>query len=222
MQQHFILQMEQSLKQPLLGFEAQLKMSHPFRKDYPIFSENAKIAAVLILFYPKGQEWYIPLIQRQSNNPRDRHGGQISFPGGRLEGQDESLMHTALREAEEEIGVCKTDVCIIGKLSEIYIPVSNFLVHPFVGYLNYTPDFQLQISEVEGLVEANFHTFTCEENIKLTDMPFVKGTLENVPYFDVNGQVVWGATAMIMSELLQLWNGSTGVSLEHSNWSKWN
>jgi 8-oxo-dGTP pyrophosphatase MutT (NUDIX family) len=204
MQHHFISRLAQVLDQPLPGFEAQLKMSHPFRRNYPVFSDTARSAAVLILFYQKAEEWHIPLIHRSSDNPKDRHSGQISFPGGRLEKNDKSLMDTALREAEEEIGISAKDVIIIGKLSEIYIPISNFLVHPFVGHLNYTPEFSLQPSEVKDLLEAKFQLFLQIENIKRASIPMGQNILTDVPYFDVDGQVVWGATAMILSELVEL------------------
>lgn len=205
----FLDDLKERFKHPLPGHVAQDKMSHATRKFYKKPPDDAKIACVLALFYPKnkvdgGKEWSLVLIERQSSNPNDRHGGQISFPGGKLEG-NETLEQGALREAEEEVGVKAKEIEIIGALTDLYIPVSNFLVHPFVGYLDYEPVFIPQISEVKNVIEVPISHLQNTATRKLTDMKISPNLLiKGVPYFDVNGKVIWGATAMILSELLDV------------------
>jgi 8-oxo-dGTP pyrophosphatase MutT (NUDIX family) len=206
----FIADLKEKFKQPLPGYTAQDKMSHATRKFYRKPPEDARIACVLALFYPKnkiagGKEWTMVLIERESSNPNDRHGGQISFPGGKLEDYDESLEQGALREAEEEVGVKAKEIEILGALTELYIPVSNFLVYPFVGYLDYEPMFIPQVSEVRSIVEVPIADLRKAETRKNKDLKAGKNiTIKGVPYFDVDGHVVWGATAMILSELLEV------------------
>lgn len=201
---HFFNRLAARLQEPLPGIEAQFRLAHKVRQQPAQPGPHAKVASVLALFYPGEREWNIALIQRVSTK-RDRHSGQISFPGGRQEQSDTSLAHTALREAEEEIGVTASDVELLGRLSSLYIPVSDFMVHPFVGKLDYQPEFQLQPSEVAGLVELPISSFLNPNIIGKTDIPISgRMTLREVPYFDVSGHVVWGATAMMLSELLEV------------------
>ena len=206
----FIDDLKEKFQNPLPGHTAQDLMSHATRKFYKKPPEDARIACVLALFYPKnkmegGKEWNMVLIERESSNPNDRHGGQISFPGGKLEEDDESLEAGALREAEEEVGVKAKEIEILGALTELYIPVSNFLVYPFVGYLDYEPMFVPQVSEVRSVVEVPISHLQNETTRKRKDLKAGKNiTIKGVPYFDVNGHVVWGATAMILSELLEI------------------
>jgi len=200
----FISNLKEKLTQPLPGRAAQNKMSHATRKFYKDPPNNVRKAAVLALFYLKNQEWNIVLIQRPSNNPHDRHKGQISFPGGAVEA-GETYEVAARREAEEEVGVNAHDIQILGQLTDLYIPVSNFMVYPFVGFLDYEPQFIPQESEVAEVLEVPISLLQNEANRKLIDMkPTPNMVLKNVPYFDVNGKVVWGATGMMLSELLEV------------------
>lgn len=142
-------------------------------------------------------------MQRTQGHVQDRHAGQISFPGGSMEASDPSLEFTALREAHEEIGIAPDQVEIIGALSQLYIPVSNFLVQPMVGILSERPVYQLQETEALHLYEPSLQHLSNPENHKKGNIRLPQGlTLQAVPYFDVNGAMVWGATAMILSELL--------------------
>jgi 8-oxo-dGTP pyrophosphatase MutT (NUDIX family) len=195
----------QKLKQPLPGVEAQYRMATAFRYNRTPAPPTAVDAGVLALFYPKNDQWHIVLIERTSRYPQDRHRGQISFPGGRYEPSDPSLEFTALREAEEEIGIDSSKVEVLGKLTNLYIPVSNFLVHPYVAYTEAHPTFTPQPSEVASILEVPLDHFLTEQNIRRMDMT-VQGNLrlKDVPYFDIGGKVLWGATAMMMSELLAL------------------
>lgn len=203
-QDEFILQLQERLQQPLPGPEAQYKMAHAIRHTMSAPPPHARIACTLALFYPKAESWYLPLIERQSSHPKDRHGGQISFPGGKLE-EGETLQQAALRETQEEIGITPEDVHILGRLTELYIPVSNFLVQPFIGYVDYVPVFIPQQSEVKSLLEVPLSLLQEHHTIQFTDMEFGHNMrVENMPYYNVHGHIVWGATAMMLSELLEI------------------
>ncbi len=205
MHQHFIDRLAKKLQKPLPGEVAQYKMAHVARRNKMIPPVSARQAGVLVLFYPRSKDWHIVLIERQSFHANDRHGGQISFPGGKHEAQDPSLEYTALREAQEEVGIDAQKVELLGALSELYIPVSNFQVNPYVGFVDHTPNFTPEVQEVRTVLEVPFEHFQNPANRKLTDLQIAQNlTLRNVPYFDVLGRVVWGATAMMLSELLEV------------------
>lgn len=204
----FVETLRLRLSGPLPGRVAQYKMASLRRLEelgsHPTPPAGAKVACVLNLLHRQGDAWHTVLIQRAAN-PGDRHGGQVSFPGGRWEESDGSLANVALREAEEEVGVPAYYIEILGQLTDLYIPVSNFLVHPFVGVLHRKTDFRPQPGEVERILTPPLSVFHKTGNRKMTDLrvnPDV--TLKNVPYFEVDGHMVWGATAMIMSEFLEL------------------
>ncbi len=210
----FIRHLENNLRRPLPGSEAQWKMAHLTRQMYREAPPTARNAGVLATFFPRNGEWHIVLIERPAND-KDRHGGQISFPGGKHEPGDESLLQTALREAEEEVGIGRESVRVLGYLTKLYIPVSNFMVHPFVGVLEEEPEFRLQASEVKTLLTAPFAHFQNPDNFRTTDIrvtPHI--SLKSVPCFDLHGRVLWGATAMILSELLEV-AGSQQPSLSN-------
>ena len=201
----FISHLHHQLQQPLPGYAAQHRMAHAVRRSNPVPPVDARIASVLALFYPKESQWHIVLIERESSNPNDRHGGQISFPGGRYEEADVDLSHTALREAEEEVGVDAQKVTVLGRLTDLYIPVSNFLVNPFVGYMEATPIFNPQLEEVRSILEVPFSLLNDPQTIRSKDMHLAENiVLRNVPFFNVFDKVVWGATAMMLSELLEV------------------
>lgn len=199
----FINHLQDRLAQPLPGREAQFRMAHLDRRYLPPPPPDARLAGVLALFFPKNEDWHLVFIERKSNNPKDRHGGQISFPGGKFEKEDGHLQQTALREAHEEVGVDHSTVTILGRLTELYIPVSNFLVNPFVGFVDYTPRFLPQIEEVNGILEVPFSVFQQQEGRQTTEVLLGNQIrISDVPYFNLNGKVMWGATAMMMSELV--------------------
>jgi 8-oxo-dGTP pyrophosphatase MutT (NUDIX family) len=188
---------------PLPGRAAQYRMAHAVRQSPEPPPADAREAGVMALFFPRNDEWQLTLIQRTSHNPQDRHGGQIGFPGGKREEQDPDLSYTALRETEEEVGVRAADIQLLGQLSELYIPVSNFLVYPFVGYVDYTPEFRPQPSEVAQVLHVPFKDVVNPDHRQLTDIRIAPQLiLRDVPHFALNGHVVWGATAMMISELL--------------------
>lgn len=204
----FIEELRQRLARPLPGKEAQYKMAFAFRveelRKNPVPPPDAKVACVLNLLHRHNDQWRTVLIQR-TQNPRDRHSGQVSFPGGRYEESDGELVNVALRETHEEIGISPVEVEILGRLTELYIPVSNFVVHPFVGVLLGPAEFIPHTGEVETILTPALSDFSRTENRKITDLSLAQGrTLKGVPYFDVEGRVVWGATAMIMNEFLEV------------------
>lgn len=199
------------LQGPLPGRPAQYKMASLRRleelaeHDYTP-PADARIACVLNLLHWRDGAWHTLLIQRTAN-PRDRHSGQVSFPGGRYEPSDGELVNGALRETEEEVGVQPAQVTVLGRLTELYIPVSNFVVHPFVGVLHEPVEFRLQPGEVESVLTPPLDLFHRPESRRVTDLPLGPGiTLKHVPYFDVEGRIVWGATAMILNEFIELMN----------------
>ncbi len=192
------------MQAPLPGREAQLRMAHATRRQYVEAPTAARQAAVLLALFPKDGEWNIVLIERNAND-RDHHGGQISFPGGKAEPYDGTMLKTALREAEEEVGIAQQEVKILGGLTDLYIPVSNFQVHPFLGYLEAAPTYRLQLEEVNAVLEAPLSHFQQQGRGQVTDIPINSQImLKNVPYFDLHGRVLWGATAMMLNELLDL------------------
>lgn len=206
MNENLINTLEEKLQRGSLpGREIQYQMAHVIRRRYEPVPAHARKAGVLALFYPKDSDWHIVLIERNSSHPEDRHGGQISFPGGKFEKEDRSLADTALREAHEEVGVDPETVSLVGELTELYIPVSNFLVKPYVGYTTVMPDFRPQLSEVRAIVETPVALLRKPETRQTTDLQVTDSiTLRNVPYFNVHGKIVWGATAMMLNELLEV------------------
>ena len=203
-----IAHLQKQLQLPLPGKEAQYKMATKSRmpfKGKPL-PDKVRLASVLCLLYPKANELFLPLIQRVITK-HDKHSGQISFPGGKLEPTDKSEVAAALRETNEEIGVFSEDIKIIGALTPLYIPASNFQVFPFVGYIDYAPTFIPEVREVAEVVEVALDALVDPQNLKYKSMQFTeKFTAKNVPYFDVNGKTVWGATGMMLSEFIEVIN----------------
>ncbi len=207
MSSSFVSNLTDRLKRTLPGKNAQFKMAHHVRtKDWNLPTDVRK-AAVLILLYQKQNIWHTALMKRTTKFGNDKHKGQVSFPGGQSEEKDDSYKFTALRETHEEFGIPPNSINILGALSELYIPVSNFLVFPYVGYTKNIPQFIPDKDEVETIIEAPINTFLNPENRKITELNLYEGfKLKNVPYFDVDGHIVWGATSMIISEFIEIIN----------------
>jgi 8-oxo-dGTP pyrophosphatase MutT (NUDIX family) len=193
----------------LPGLDAQLLMAPPLRhreiRSLGVGS-NAWRSSILFLFYPdeQGQPNTV-FIQRPVYD--GVHSGQISFPGGRYEDTDSDLMHTALREAREEIGIDVAQVEVIGKLTDLYIPPSNFLVCPFLAVAERRPVFRCDPSEVAAIIEIGLPALFLNENRKVATIQLDLVHHVQVPCFTINGHTIWGATAMIISELLQVLQG---------------
>ncbi|MFM7218301.1 MAG: NUDIX hydrolase [Bacteroidota bacterium] len=187
---------------PLPGSAAQILMAHEERKLFfnsNAVPQNARTSSVLILIYQDSNKFYVPLIVRQQDG--HVHSGQVSFPGGKQDPSDADLSITALREAEEEIGVSRHDIQLVGRLSEFYIPPSNFMVHPFVGIHSGVPEFTPDSREVERVVPIRLDHLMDDQYIAKREIPLRNGFKITVPAFCMEGLVVWGATAMILSEL---------------------
>jgi 8-oxo-dGTP pyrophosphatase MutT (NUDIX family) len=191
------------LTQPLPGAAAHLAMaSRPARDDWrpDDLPSRAHRAAVLILLYPGPRGVTLPLTVRHSDLPH--HPGQVSLPGGRID-VDESAEHAALRETHEEIGVGADQIRIVGALSTLWVVVSNHIVQPYIGIAAARPDFVLATREVEALVETTLAELVDGTNVK-HETRQRDGRDVLVPYFDMAGHRVWGATAMILGELRAL------------------
>ena len=183
----------------LPGISAHKKMAPPERinSNYTPEPKNAPESAVLILLYEDEQGLQLPLIKRSNNG--SVHSGQIGLPGGKTEPADPDHIYTALRETEEEIGVKVNKQDVVGELSPLYIPVSNFIVRPVVAYFPEKPVFKLNPAEVDEI-----HTISLDDFLK-TDITIKKLKLQNrpvdIPFFCIGKTEIWGATAMIISEL---------------------
>lgn len=160
---------------------------------------NARNAAVLMLFYPKNNRTHLVLIIR--NSYPGVHSSQIAFPGGKVELYDSNLEQTALRETHEEIGISPDLITVLRSFTTVYIPPSNFLVHPFLGFSTQELTFTLQEDEVAGIIEAPLHMLLDDSIIisRAIETSY-SGTIE-IPAFQIHGYTVWGATAMMLSEL---------------------
>jgi 8-oxo-dGTP pyrophosphatase MutT (NUDIX family) len=196
----FIERLEREMEEELPGQQAQFLMAPVERQQNYDVPENSVLACVLALIFPKKKDWHVALIERVSDNVNDVHAGQLSFPGGRFEESDYSYQDCALREAEEELGIHGADVGIIGELTSLYIPVSNYLIYPFIGFMGEEPEYIIQKSEVQNVIEVPLKHFLEPKNKKKTDIDIRNQLLKDVPYYDVHNIPLWGATAMIMSE----------------------
>lgn len=161
----------------------------------------ARPSSVLILFYPREGKWYLPFIQRPVYD--GVHSGQISFPGGKCEKEDSDYCSTALRESHEEIGIVPDDVSLVGALTPLYIPNSNFYVYPQVGWMDYLPKFTPDPTEVEEVIEVPLELLLQKKNVKYFSKE-INGTQLKAPYFDAGGKKIWGATAMMLGEMLEI------------------
>ena len=207
MTENFIEKLVEKHANGLPGREHQLKMavhSRQFVMDAP---PEARLAAVMLLIFPKNNEWHILLTERTVNLAPNRHSGQISFPGGKFETNDANLQACALRETNEEVGIPPEAVNVIGAMTDLYIPVSNFHVFPFLGWLKEAPKYQKQETEVQQIIETPLSILQNPRHRGVKNIYIREDfTLEDVPYFDVFGKSVWGATAMMLSEFLEIVN----------------
>ena len=205
--QPFIHALKVALQAEPLGISAQKEMaplpdvSQRFDRES---AKKAKQSAVMILLYPEEGRIKFPLIVRPQYP--GVHSGQVALPGGKYEDDDQDLIFTALRETEEEVGIQKEQVEVIGQLSELYVPPSNFNILPVIGVIPSAPQFVIEENEVEELVIADITVLNDETKRKQKQMSFYSGLKVDVPYFDVQEKVVWGATAMILSEFAAIIN----------------
>jgi len=195
------------IKQAVLPNKAShLKMIPPNRKLDFLKNKTAqkpREAAVLCLFYPNAtNEVEFILILRKTY--KGTHSNQIAFPGGKKELSDADFEQTALRETEEEIGVDSKAIRVFKTMSKVYIPPSNFMVYPFLGYATETPNFIKEAKEVEKIIKIPFETLLKQENTTKKVVETSYGIAIEVPIFVLQDTEVWGATAMILQEIKDL------------------
>lgn len=199
-----IQQLKQQLSRALPGEKAHQRLSPPQRlvpTEERLQVLNPKIAAVMAILYPSNIGLETIFIKRASYP--GVHSDQISFPGGKKDPSDETLVHTALRETEEEIGLPAQRIEVLGSLSRLYIPPSNFLVHPFVGFYPEKPKFVKQQREVKDIIVANTQVFR-QPNTMQYKIIQVNGRQLECPAYRIKDDLIWGATAMILAELLEI------------------
>jgi len=200
--QRFITQLKITINNDLPGEESHQKMRVIYDQsiELPFSKINSIPAAVLILLYLADNEIYFFLTKRTDD--LKHHKGQISLPGGTQEG-NEKLIDTALRETQEEIGINKTSISIIGTITPLFVPVTGFMIYPFIGYSHNKLDPKPDPVEVAKIFSVNISDLLNKEN-RTTEQRNIRGYDVQVPYFKLNDYQVWGATSMILSEFRDL------------------
>ncbi len=195
MKPRFIIKLTKEMKGKLSGKTSHQKMMVKPRYIPP---DNKKPipAAVLILLYPEKEKWHFFLTKRTKTV--EHHKGQISLPGGMLE-EGESYREAAVRETFEEIGVESKEINIIGSLTPLHIPVSGFKIFPFVGWIKEKPKLKLQSNEVSKVLSPTIDNLL-DKTKRREKYSLILGKKAKIPFFDLNNEMVWGATSMILSE----------------------
>jgi 8-oxo-dGTP pyrophosphatase MutT (NUDIX family) len=189
-----------ALGQPLPGADAQQLLAPRPRKGWQpgVIPDDCRHGAGLLLLYPAGDDTRLLLTKRNIHLPQ--HAGQVSLPGGAVE-PSETIEQGALREAQEEVGLDPGRVRVLGQLSPLHIPVSRFVLHPVVGVADTRPDLQADVGEVERLLEEDLSRIGDVGSYTIETREF-RGYLYRVPYIPLDGEKVWGATAMVLAEFL--------------------
>ncbi len=181
------------------GHSEAMPLNRPYTNQALQQAENLRHSAVGMILYPAENTVNSVLIRRPAYD--GTHSNQVAFPGGKMDETDHNLEATARRECHEEINLPAERGICLGELSRVYIPVSRFLVQPFVFYVEELPELIPDPREVAGIIHFDIFRLTDEQTLKFTDMRFGDGlTRKNIPYYDINGHVVWGATAMMLAE----------------------
>jgi 8-oxo-dGTP pyrophosphatase MutT (NUDIX family) len=201
--QAFLLNLERRLKDPKPGLAAQLKMAPNPRPGQRVYSEvegTCLKAGVLPLLYPREGELHLSFIRRTSSVLH--HKDQIGFPGGQVE-KGETYERAALREAEEELGIPAERVKILGALTPLYIPPSNYCIYPFVGLISEPPAFKPFPEEVAEIIEIPLSRLMDQSIVRRETWMLDRGPVE-VPFYALGSHKIWGATAMVLAEFLEL------------------
>ena len=206
MSEAFIELLRVALAGPLPGMAAQLRMAPQPRVDWDPanFPQGVRDGAVLLLLYPHNGAPHVALTVRGAE--LRRHTGQVSLPGGRVD-PGESIEAAALRETAEEIGVMPDTVTILGALTPLEIPVSGFVLRPIVGLVHARPEFCRAEGEVARILEVALSTLADPAVLKRETRMRVRNgvsTKVDTPYFDIDGEKVWGATAMVLAEFMAI------------------
>lgn len=199
-------QLREAMARPLPGLEAQLVMAPRPRLGWdPLkFPEGARAGAALLLVYPHDDTLHFALTVRGAG--LRNHTGQVSLPGGRVD-EGETVEAAALREAVEEIGIDAAAVELLGRLTPLHIPVSGYLLHPILGFTSMRPAFQRAEWEVARIIEvpvaalADARTIKRETRTRVANGQIIE---VDVPFYDLDGEKVWGATAMVLAEFRAL------------------
>lgn len=187
----------------LLGMEAQQLMVPAERRPYLLVEDfvdrNPRYSAVMMLLYPKDNDTSLLLIER--SNGGGVHAGQVGFPGGKYEQEDQTLEVTALRETGEEVGIDVEEIEVLKAFTQVYIPPSNFIVQPYLGIMDSTPNLYLSEHEVASVIEMPLSTLLDDNIVKEVGLQTSYANYINVPAYVFNDFTIWGATAMMLSEL---------------------
>ncbi|GIV33589.1 MAG: coenzyme A pyrophosphatase [Chitinophagales bacterium] len=189
----------------LPGHTVQERMAPPHRlpsKEWEKYYERARLGGVLILFYPDQETIRTVMIQRPEYV--GVHSGQVAFPGGQMERSDRDLIDTALREAHEEVGVDLSSIHVLGSLTRLYIPPSNFLITPVVAYSANHPMFKPDKNEVAALIEPSVEELLDEKAAGIKPIRVMQEFSIQAPCYTICNRTVWGATAMIIAELNEI------------------
>jgi 8-oxo-dGTP pyrophosphatase MutT (NUDIX family) len=209
-----VQQLEKELKKPLPGEQVQLRMAALSRiRELMNFTHqpDAIRSSVLILLFPAGSHAEVSLVLILRPTYDGVHSGQIALPGGRYENSDGDLFNTALREAREEIGIDPGKVRIIGQLTDLYIPPSNYIVAPFIGFTGEEPIFNPDHQEVEKVIVIRLKDLINEGSLKMKEFVVSNGLKITAPCYDIDGNLIWGATAMILSEFIEIVKRGSGI-----------
>jgi len=206
--QYFLKFIPDLVQAPLSGEASHEKMMPLERKELlakmNLKDNKPREAAVTMLFYPKNNETHLVLIVRNSYN--GIHSAQIAFPGGKFELEDVDFSATALRETEEEIGVNRNKIEIVKAFSSVFIPPSNFMVHPFLGICREELGFIPDPIEVAAIIELPLAVFRNDSILTFENLSTSYASFIEVPAFRIDDHIVWGATAMMLSELRDVLN----------------
>ena len=202
---HFKNKIPTYVTKALGGLDAQFKLAPELRLKYntdKIKANNPRLASVLVLFYPnENNEITFLLTERASY--KGAHSAQISFPGGKVDITDINMEATALREALEEVGVHVMPTQVFKEITPVYIPPSNFLATPFLAFVSEKPKFSINY-EVQNIIEVLLEDLLNESSLSKVNLTTSYMHNVDVPCFKLNGYVVWGATAMMLSEIKEL------------------
>ena len=189
---------------PLGGISSQYKLAPQFRQTYDLKSIKSQMpnpAGVAVILYQEQSQIHIILTKRADYS--GHHAAQVSFPGGKQEGNDKQLIDTAIRETREEIGVILDHSLFVRQMTDIYIPISQFLVTPFVFFLSKKPKLTLNY-EVENVLLPQWPELMSNDNIIVKNTGVFKGQQIKSPGINWQSEFIWGATAMMLSELYDL------------------